>query len=60
MLYEIQAEYLPQNDQLWVSFRTQDNTLVYQYETLERAEAVLNQLQQQDVDGRRYRIVQNN
>ena len=60
MLYEIQAEYLPGNDQLWVSFRTQDNTLVYKYETLEQAEAVLNQLQQQDVDGRRYRIVQNN
>jgi len=60
MLYEIQAEHLPANDQLWVSFRTQDNTLVYKYETLEQAESVLNQLQQQDVDERRYRIVQNN
>lgn len=60
MLYEIQAEYLPGNDQLWVSFKTQDNTSVYVYETLEQAETVLSQLQQQDVDTRKYRIVQNN
>ena len=55
--YEIQTEWLPGNNQLWVSFKNESNNFVFQYSTLESAEIELERMQAQD-SSRKYRIVE--
>ena len=58
MLYEIQAEYIPGNNQIWMSLRTEDNSYVYQYETLEAAEMMLLRIQSSFPEGTKLRIIE--
>jgi len=58
MLYEIQAEYIPGNSQMWMSLRTEDNSCVYQYETLEAAEMMLPRIQGNFPEGTKLRIIE--
>lgn len=58
MLYEIQAEYIPGNSQIWMSLRTEDNSFIYQYDTLEAAEMMLPRIQSNFSEGTRLRIVE--
>ena len=41
MIYEIQMEYIPGNNQIWVSFVDESNKPLYQYDALEAAQAAL-------------------
>ena len=57
MRYEIQIEFIPGNNQLWVSLKTEDNKFIYAYSTLEEAEAALLALALQTPD-RKFRIAE--
>ena len=57
MRYEIQIEFIPGNNQLWVSLKTEDNKFIYAYSTLEEAEAVLPALAMQTPD-KKFRIAE--
>lgn len=58
MLYEIQAQYIPGNNQIWMSLRTEDNSFIYLYETLEAAEMMLPRIQSNFPEGTILRIVE--
>jgi hypothetical protein len=57
-MYEIQAEYIPGNNQMWMSLRTENNSPVYQYETLEAAEMILPRIQGNFPEGTNLRIIE--
>ena len=57
MRYEIQTEFIPGNNQLWVSLKTEDNKFIYAYSTLEEAETALLALALQTPD-RKFRIAE--
>jgi hypothetical protein len=54
--YEIQTEWLPGNNQLWVSFKSESDGFVFQYSTLAEAEIELERMQIQDPN-RKYRVI---
>ena len=56
-VYEIQAEWLPGNNQLWVSFKSESNEFIFQYSTLAGAEIELERMQIQDPN-RKYRVIE--
>lgn len=58
MLYEIQAEYIPGNNQIWMSLRTEDNSCIYQYDTPESAEMMLPRIQNNFPEGTKLRIIE--
>jgi hypothetical protein len=57
MKYEIQIEFIPGNNQMWVSLKTEDNKFIYAYSTREEAETALPALALQTPD-RKFRIVE--
>lgn len=57
-MYEIQAEYIPGNNQMWMSLRTENNSPVYQYETLEAAEMILPRIQGNFPEGTKLRVIE--
>ena len=58
MLYEIQAEFIPGNNQIWASLKTEGNDFIYQYDTLEAAEIMLPRLKGNVPEGTNLRIVE--
>jgi hypothetical protein len=56
-MYEIQAEYIPGNNQLWLSFKDQADNFLYQYSTYEEAENMIPVLQPTFPEGTGFRII---
>ena len=58
MLYEVQAEQIPGNNQLWISLKDQENKFVYIYNTYEEAENAILVLQNNFPTGTGFRIIE--
>ena len=57
MIYQVQMQFIPGNDQIWVS-RIDPNDPIYEYDTFAEAQAKATELQDNDPTGRQYRVVQ--
>lgn len=57
MIYQVQMQFIPANDQIWVS-RLDPNDPIYEYDTFAEAQAKATELQDSDPTGRQYRVVQ--
>lgn len=56
MIYQVQMQFLPGNDQIWVAQLTSEDP-IYEYRILTQAEAKAFELQEADPTGRKYRVV---
>jgi len=56
MIYQVQMEFNPGNDQIWVA-HLNPNDPVYQYDNEVEAQAKATELQNADTTGRKYRVV---
>jgi hypothetical protein len=57
MTYEVQMQFIPGNDSIWVARLTPEDP-IYQYETEAEAQAKADELQANDPTGRQYRVTQ--
>lgn len=57
MIYEVQMQFIPGNDQIWVAHLNPDDP-IYQYDNYAEAEAKAQELQAADTTGRKYRVQQ--
>ena len=57
MIYEIQMQFIPGNDSIWVARLTPEDP-IYQYDNEVEAQAKADELQANDPTGRQYRITQ--
>ena len=57
MTYEVQMQFIPGNDQIWVARLTSEDP-IYQYDNEAEAQAKADELQVNDPTGRQYRITQ--
>jgi hypothetical protein len=57
MIYQVQMQFIPGNDQIWVSRLNPDDP-TYEYSTFAEAEAKAIELQNNDSTGRQYRVVE--
>lgn len=57
MIYEVQMQFIPGNDQIWVAHLS-ENDPIYQYDNYAEAEAKAQELQAADTTGRLYRVEQ--
>ena len=57
MIYQVQMEYIPGNDQIWVA-RLNPNDPIYEYSNFEEAEAKAFELESADPTSRKYRITE--
>lgn len=55
MIYQVQCEFIPGNDQIWVA-RLNPNDPVYEYDNYDEAKAKADELQASDPTGRLYRV----
>jgi hypothetical protein len=55
MVYEVQMQYIPGNDQIWVAHLTPSDP-IYQYDNEAEAQAKADELTSSDTEGRLYRI----
>jgi hypothetical protein len=56
-MYQIQVQYLPGNNQIWVT-RLHPDDPIYEYDNEPEAQTKTQELQSQDTTGRQYRVVQ--
>ena len=56
MIYQVQMQFIPGNDQIWVAQLTPEDP-IYEYHILTQAEAKAFELQEADPTGRKYRVV---
>jgi hypothetical protein len=56
MIYQVQMQFIPGNDQIWVA-HLNPNDPVYQYDNEVEAQAKATELQNADTTGRKYRVV---
>jgi hypothetical protein len=56
-MYEVQMEFLPENDQIWVARLTPEDP-IYQYDNEAEAQVKAEELQAADETGRKYRVEQ--
>jgi hypothetical protein len=56
-MYEIQMEFIPGNNMIWVA-RLNPEDPIYQYPTLMEAEAKGFELENADPTGRKYRVIE--
>ena len=56
-MYQVQMQFIPGNDSIWVAKLNPEDPL-YEYATLEEAEAKATELQDADPTGRQYRVIQ--
>ena len=54
-MYQVQMQYIPGNDQIWVA-RLNPNDPIYEYDNEAEAQAKANELQATDPTGRQYRV----
>ena len=57
MIYQVQIQFIPGLDQIWVAQLTPEDP-IYQYDNEEEALAKANELQLSDETGRQYRVQQ--
>jgi hypothetical protein len=57
MIYQVQMQFIPDLDQIWVAQLTPEDP-IYQYDNEEEAVAKANELQAADETGRQYRVQQ--
>ena len=57
MLFEVQMQFIPGNDQIWVARLTPEDP-IYQYDNEPEAQAKADELQAADPTGRLYRVSQ--
>ena len=57
MIYQVQMQFIPGLDQIWVAQLTPEDP-IYQYDNEEEAVAKANELQSSDETGRQYRVQQ--
>lgn len=57
MVYEVQMQFIPGSDQIWVA-RLDPNDPVYDYDNYVEAQAKADELQTADPTGRQHRVVQ--
>jgi ribosomal protein L16/L10AE len=57
MIYQVQMQFIPGNDQIWVARLTPDDP-IYEYDNQAEADAKAAELQAQDPTGRQYRVVE--
>jgi len=55
-MYQVQMQFIPENDQIWVARLSPDDP-IYEYSTEAEAQAKAAELQAQDPTGRQYRVV---
>ncbi len=54
-MYTIQKQFIPGNDQIWVTQLTSEDT-PYEFETEEEAQTKVNELNSIDTEGRNHRV----
>ena len=59
MKYTIQQQFIPLNDQIWVTKLNQEDD-DFLFDTIEEAEAKVNELEGSDATGRKYRVIELN
>ena len=57
MIYEVQCQFIPGNDSVWVA-RLDPSDPIYQYDNEPEAQAKADELQASDPTGRQYRAQQ--
>jgi hypothetical protein len=57
MIYQVQMQFIPGNDSIWVARLNPDDPL-YDYDNFEEASAKATELQDADLTGRQYRVSQ--
>jgi hypothetical protein len=55
MTYEVQMQFIPGNDMIWVARLNPDDP-IYQYDNEAEAQAKADELQANDPTGRKYRV----
>lgn len=56
-MYQVQMQYIPGNDQIWVAHLNPTDP-IYEYDNEPEAQAKADELQAADPTGRKYRVVQ--
>lgn len=57
MIYEVQMQYIPGNDQIWVAHLNPEDP-IYQYDNYDEAQLKADELDLADPTGRKYRVQQ--
>ena len=57
MTFQVQMQFIPGNDQMWVARLTPEDP-IYEYETEAEAQTKAEELQAADTTGRQYRVQQ--
>lgn len=57
MIFQVQMQYIPGNDSIWVA-RINPEDPIYEYDNFAEAQAKATELQDLDSTGRQYRVVQ--
>lgn len=57
MIWQVQMQFIPGSDQIWVA-HLNPNDPVYEYDNEPEAQAKANELQANDPSGRQYRVIQ--
>lgn len=55
MIYQVQMQFIPGNDSIWVAHLTPEDP-IYQYDNEVEAQAKATELQDADETGRQYRV----
>lgn len=59
MIYEVQMQFIPKSDSIWVARLNPDDP-IYQYDNYGDAAIKMKELQDNDPSGRIYRVIQAN
>ena len=57
MIYQVQCQFVPGNDMIWVARLNPDDP-IYEYDNYAEAQAKATELQDADTSGRQYRVAQ--
>ena len=57
MIYQVQMQFIPGNDMIWVAKLNPEDPL-YEYDNYAEAQAKATELQELDTTGRQYRVVE--
>jgi len=57
MIYQVQMQFIPDNDSIWVAHLNPEDP-IYEYDNESEAQAKADELQAADLTGRKYRVQQ--
>jgi hypothetical protein len=57
MIYQVQMQFIPDNDSIWVAHLNPEDP-IYEYNNEAEAQAKADELQAADLTGRKYRVQQ--